>query len=366
MQKADNTLFLRLAGPMQSWGTSSRFQIRRTDRFPSKSGVLGMLCCAMGIKRADVPARLTELGKLQMGVRIDIPGAMEWDFHSAGAGLGMRTSEGKIKVTAKSGAYETLLSRRQYLMDASFLVALSGDSEVVQKYRLKLEDPAWPMYLGRKCCIPSEPVAAGGGYFKTLSEALAVKPIPFRRGIVDGDFYDAEIWVEHPVGFALPDNAIKVYDQPENFGYFGGYRSRWLVPGRVQVRVEKAQAPWEGARKFRHVNYSSSQWRSIREKRLDHDDHLCVFCKAPAEQVHHVTYRNAGNESIDDLRSLCRLCHDACTLIEYATGLETYRIDPANPAERTRILEQINLLLKARKSGKRRSILQQVREHSFF
>ena len=33
-----STLLMRLAGPMQSWGTQSRFTVRDTGREPSKSG----------------------------------------------------------------------------------------------------------------------------------------------------------------------------------------------------------------------------------------------------------------------------------------------------------------------------------------
>ena len=36
-------LLLRLAGPMQSWGTQSRFLVRDTGMEPSKSGVIGLL-----------------------------------------------------------------------------------------------------------------------------------------------------------------------------------------------------------------------------------------------------------------------------------------------------------------------------------
>ena len=36
------TLLLRLAGPLQAWGTDSKVDIRRTDGHPSKSGVIGM------------------------------------------------------------------------------------------------------------------------------------------------------------------------------------------------------------------------------------------------------------------------------------------------------------------------------------
>jgi CRISPR system Cascade subunit CasD len=36
-------LLLRLAGPMQAWGTQSRFVNRDTELEPSKSGVIGLL-----------------------------------------------------------------------------------------------------------------------------------------------------------------------------------------------------------------------------------------------------------------------------------------------------------------------------------
>ena len=45
------TLLLGLAGPLQSWGTTSRFDRRETDLEPSKSGVLGLVCAALGRDR---------------------------------------------------------------------------------------------------------------------------------------------------------------------------------------------------------------------------------------------------------------------------------------------------------------------------
>ncbi|MBI4285283.1 MAG: type I-E CRISPR-associated protein Cas5/CasD, partial [Chloroflexi bacterium] len=85
MSSGHNTLFLRLAGPMQSWGTSSRFQLRRTDLYPSKSGVLGMLLCAKGVRREDSRPELERLTSLLMGVRVDESGTTDWDYHTAGA-----------------------------------------------------------------------------------------------------------------------------------------------------------------------------------------------------------------------------------------------------------------------------------------
>ena len=43
-----SVLLVRLAGPMQSWGSQSRFSHRDTEREPTKSGVVGLLSAALG------------------------------------------------------------------------------------------------------------------------------------------------------------------------------------------------------------------------------------------------------------------------------------------------------------------------------
>ena len=43
-----SALLLWLEGPLQSWGADSRYGNRTTLPFPTRSGVLGLLCCAAG------------------------------------------------------------------------------------------------------------------------------------------------------------------------------------------------------------------------------------------------------------------------------------------------------------------------------
>jgi 5-methylcytosine-specific restriction endonuclease McrA len=89
------------------------------------------------------------------------------------------------------------------------------------------------------------------------------------------------------------------------------------------------------------ADYGNSEYRKRRRERLEADLRLCVFCKAPATTVQHVTYRRAGgNETPDDLRALCRLCHDSVTMLEYGLGMGMDRIDPEDPRWRDRILEK--------------------------
>jgi CRISPR system Cascade subunit CasD len=362
MSSDHNTLFLRLAGPTQAWGTSSRFQLRRTNLYPSKSGVLGMLLCAMGVHREDSRQALNSLTPLLMGVRIDRAGNLDWDYHSAGAKLGIRSADGKIKITAKTGEYETLLSRRQYLFDASFLVALHGDSTIIDYCASALKSPTWPLFLGRKCCVPAEPVYVGTESFDTLTKALSSVSWQPRINSIDHEGGGASVtlvtYLEPPPGSLVPMGARLVSDVPIAFGFYN-YAPRLVIKNQVTVPV--GQATQTQQLSARHGNpYSEHFYTVARPSRLKLDKGLCVFCKSPAVEVHHVSYENAGHETDSDLRSLCKICHDACTMLEYGHGRKE-RVDPCNPVQRAAILEQIERILKEQHPGRRRELLKAVR-----
>ncbi len=154
------TVLLRLEGPMQSWGTSSRFELRDTQPDPSKSGVVGLVGAALGVRRED-DAGIARLAGLQLAVRIDRAGVVRTDFHTAGGGKWPgRDRYGVYKASGKQGGDATL-SRRDYLADASFLVGLGGDAELVADIDAALRSPRWPLFLGRKGFAPSAPVAVG-------------------------------------------------------------------------------------------------------------------------------------------------------------------------------------------------------------
>ena len=76
------TLLLRLAAPLQSWGADSKFEIRKTNREPTKSGVIGLLAAALGLARDDDQA-LQRLNGLRFAVRVDQEGELLVDYHIA-------------------------------------------------------------------------------------------------------------------------------------------------------------------------------------------------------------------------------------------------------------------------------------------
>ena len=166
------TLLLRLCAPMQSWGTRSRFVERDTELEPSKSGVVGVLCAALGRPReADV----SDLAALRMGVRVDREGVLERDYHTA------RGERGVLKASGSIGK-DAVLSNRYYLADADFLVGLEGERELLERLEAALAEPRWQIFFGRKSMPPSLPLVLPGGGLRELpvAEALEREPWPLK------------------------------------------------------------------------------------------------------------------------------------------------------------------------------------------
>ena len=350
-----NTLFLRLEGPMQAWGDQqSKFVIRRTAEAPTKSGVIGMLCAALGVSRSEASEEwLPKLDTLSMGVRIDAPGVRWWDYHTVGAGMQMRIAEGEGKT--KSGA---MLTRREYLCDASFLIALKGEPDLIAELETAMRAPKWTLYLGRKSCIPSRPLLEHpSGDFPDLLSAL--KSIPWRKRL-KGDQPPQTVecmldWKPTSEQLEAPDDALIWYDVPLTFDP-PAHSPRFVVrkalsvgtDGEVKLAAEPAQNYTPSPPRTR-ADYGNTEYKKRRQERLDHDHMLCVFCKSPATTVQHITYRRAGgNETLDDLRSLCRLSHDAVTMIEYGFGMGLDRINPEEPRWRDLIIQKRAEIIKFR------------------
>ena len=159
------TLLLRLQGPMQSWGTTSRFDERDTQLEPSKSGVLGLICAALGRDRSE---SVDDLAALKMGVRVDREGVVLRDY---------QTATGIVNAAGKVDMKRTVVSPRYYLSDAAFLVGFEGERALLDQIHQALKTPHWPLSLGRKGCLPSPPVYLPDGVRDSaLLEALRDYP----------------------------------------------------------------------------------------------------------------------------------------------------------------------------------------------
>ncbi len=146
-----NTLLLRLNAPLQSWGVQSNYTVRDSGLEPSKSGVIGLICAALGRPRE---ASLEDLIALQMAVRVDREGILRNDFHIAQ----------DVLDTNGKATRDSIITNRYYLAGAAFLVGLAGDDlALLQTIQAALQNPKWALFFGRKAFTPAAPVLLRDG-----------------------------------------------------------------------------------------------------------------------------------------------------------------------------------------------------------
>ena len=173
-------LLLRLEGPLQSWGIRARWDVRDTASEPTKSGVIGLLGCAMGCGTGDPRLEALSAG-LRFGVRVEHPGAILEDYQTITdflptadgrykhSGVSVATSLSKLRADPNATP-STIISPRFYLEDAAFLVALEEQPShpgLGEECTQAMQRPVWPLFLGRKACISTRPI------FEAYSEDYA-------------------------------------------------------------------------------------------------------------------------------------------------------------------------------------------------
>ena len=136
------TILLKFSGPLQSWGTSSHFEIRHTDKYPSKSAVVGLIAAALGYRRNE-DEKIRELGHIHYAVRIDQAGHVVDDYQTVH----------KSRYTPEKTLDRTYVTHREYIEDAVFVVAIgSDDITLVDKILQALQNPYFQLSEGRRSC----------------------------------------------------------------------------------------------------------------------------------------------------------------------------------------------------------------------
>jgi CRISPR system Cascade subunit CasD len=176
-------LCFRLHGPLASWGEIAVGERRPSAPHLSRSAVLGLTAAALGVRRDDGDA-WAELDRcLGFASRTDAPGELLVDFHTAQgpdekllragekkarkAGVPWhRPATRKAELAFHRAELSTLLSSRQYRVDALWIAALwlrpsaAATRWTLEQLRDALRRPFFLPYLGRKSCpldLPMEP-----------------------------------------------------------------------------------------------------------------------------------------------------------------------------------------------------------------
>lgn len=369
---ATPTLFLRLEGPLQSWGGRTIGRYRRTEPVPTKSGVIGLLGAALGLSRLRLNDRLDELNGLEMAVRVDRAGDVLEDYQTVGAGIGVLSADGKIKKTAGTGEFEAIISPREYLIDASFLVILRGHDKQINGLAGALQDPQWPLFLGRKRCVPGTRVFAGTLDGATLAEALdrdgpdddsLLAPDKSASVRVITDLIDALTF-----GTLIEGDGEELNARYEAAKSYVTDRLVRLDPpvhgGRIMLNFEMRRPDPKQSKLDRPILADSLFGEAGPDRKQRANDPetkkvaraksggRCIFCRfEPSDptrlHAHHLTYERRGREFVkddwestetDDFVMLCEECHAAVTMLEYQNGFGLKRVDPRRPEWRDRIL----------------------------
>lgn len=201
------TLVLRLDGPLQSYGDSSKFRARFTAPDPTLSALQGLLAAAAGIARdTPLPAPIADLTPT---IRIERPGSTLRDFHTVNPlavdairGLddldrGTRKQLVVIRRGGGTAATDPVVTDRYYRQDATYLVLLPDPDGQLETW---LRAPTWGLYAGRRACVLTAPFVLGRTPLAADDAAAQLPTVP-----ANGDD-DASREV---ITFAEPDRPIR-------------------------------------------------------------------------------------------------------------------------------------------------------------
>lgn len=224
---SEKSLLLWLESPLQSWGADSLFGRRDTQRFPTKSGVIGLLLAAMGAQGPQRQLLEHMSGQKHRVFSFKKKGqtkALLRDFHMVGSGYDSKdpwmrlfipkTAEGKPAVGGG-----TKMTFRYYLQDAYFAVVCEGAEQMIDQVAAALKNPVYDLYLGRKTCVPTDFIYRGVFLNFDKAKAHAIKIASEKQLLHDFTVMEGE----------HDGDVFSINDVPVQFGERKIYRDRMIT-----------------------------------------------------------------------------------------------------------------------------------------
>ena len=162
-------LILVLESPLMAFGGETIDNLGVIRRFPSASMLTGLLANALGWRRIERERHQRLQNRLVFAARIDrepAGGVRMTDFQTAAINNTEQswTTRGRPEGRG-GGTYQNHLRYRDYFADMRVTVALrlepAGDAPTLEILADALENPARPLFIGRKPCLPSAPLYRG-------------------------------------------------------------------------------------------------------------------------------------------------------------------------------------------------------------
>jgi CRISPR system Cascade subunit CasD len=188
-----DVVLLRFDAPLMSFGGVVVDQHNKTDPLPYRAMLAGLLANALGLTRREEAALSALQARIRYAARRDRKGTILVDYQTVdfdpegpmSSDLGWTTRGALEERKGGEASDGTHIRQRHYLADAIVTVALTLDppdaDPTLRAVSEALRAPARPLFLGRKCCIPSGPVWLGETTAPSLRQALEETPRPVGR-----------------------------------------------------------------------------------------------------------------------------------------------------------------------------------------
>lgn len=177
-------LLLRFEAPLVSFGAPVVDQHGVVQAMPALSMITGLLANALGVCHAEHTRTQQLQERVRFAARTDRTGEALVDYQIADLGLpwmdwGTNAWTTRGRIMERDGANDKGLHirYRHYRADSIHTVALSlepaEEVPTLDDLAAALQEPARPLFLGRKTCLPSGPILVGVREAPSLVGALA-------------------------------------------------------------------------------------------------------------------------------------------------------------------------------------------------
>lgn len=153
-----------LYAPVASFGRLAVGERRDSDRYPTRSQLIGLLGASLGVDRADEAGQAGLRDGYSFALQIFAPGRVGTDFHTA-----QTPSSGKVRYATRRAELSTrrdlntVLTYREFRFDCLVGLAISampGAPYTLEQLAAALRAPYYALSLGRKCCALGLPLQA--------------------------------------------------------------------------------------------------------------------------------------------------------------------------------------------------------------
>ncbi|HEC8924836.1 TPA: type I-E CRISPR-associated protein Cas5/CasD [Salmonella enterica subsp. enterica serovar Stanley] len=233
-------LVFQLHGPMASWGVDAPGEVRHSHELPSRSALLGLLAAALGIRR-DEEERLSTFNRYYSFL-LCASRNPRWarDYHTVQMPKEVRKARyfSRREELRDPELQSALISRRDYYTDAWWMVALAETPDApwtLQQLQKALQQPVFPLYLGRKShplALPLAPLLLEGRALDVLHEAYRQYQSKFGKLGLSLAALQSECWWEDEHEGLTANKILRRRDRPLN-------RQQWLFGERTV-----SQGPW--------------------------------------------------------------------------------------------------------------------------